>query len=59
MSRRNVSQAEDSGSLAERIVVSDYVRLCLCEGLKPSDAFKEATRKLRALLKTAKLAGLE
>jgi len=34
---------------ADRIVISNYVQLCIAERLKPGDAYKEMKRKMRAI----------
>ncbi|MCW4009012.1 MAG: hypothetical protein NWF05_00115 [Candidatus Bathyarchaeota archaeon] len=46
MPRRSALAVEEAVSF-EKTVVLDYVRLCFSEGVPPSEAFKEATRKLR------------
>jgi len=33
----------------ENSIISDYVRLCIAEGIKPRDAYKELERKLEAV----------
>jgi hypothetical protein len=34
------------GNQREQLVVSDYVRLCFSEGLKPAEAFRELKHRL-------------
>jgi hypothetical protein len=33
----------------EKFLISNYVRLCIAEGVKPRDAYEELERRLRAL----------
>jgi hypothetical protein len=40
---------EEHGFNIETELVSNYVRLCICEGVKPDDAFKELKRRLQAI----------
>ena len=37
------------GVTIENSIISDYVRLCIAEGIKPVDAYKELERKLEAV----------
>ncbi len=39
---------KDAYGKVEKSFVSDYVRLCFDEGIKPAEAFKETKRKLIA-----------
>jgi predicted transcriptional regulator len=48
MSRKSVHEIGGEASTVEKSVISGYVRLCLDEGIKPSEAFKEMKRKLHA-----------
>lgn len=48
MSRKSVHEIDREVDTVEKSVISDYVRLCLDEGIKPSEAFKEMKRKLQA-----------
>ncbi len=41
--------AEDVGFKIETELVSNYVRLCLSEGVKPDDAYKELKRRLQTV----------
>ena len=47
MSRKSVLEIDREVDTVEKSVVSDYVRLCLDEGIKPAEAFKEMKRKLQ------------
>jgi predicted transcriptional regulator len=47
MSRKSVLEIDRDPVIVEKSVVSDYVRLCLDEGIKPAEAFKEMKRKLQ------------
>jgi predicted transcriptional regulator len=47
MSRKSVLEIDRDPVTVEKSVVSDYVRLCLDEGIKPAEAFKEMKRKLQ------------
>ena len=49
MVRKSVLETEESAVTIENSVISDYVRLCLLEGIKPGDAFREMKRKLQAV----------
>ncbi len=42
--KKGVLQASDE---VEQAVVSDYVRLCFAEGVKPAEAFRELKHRLR------------
>ena len=33
----------------EKFIVSNYVRLCIAEGIKPRDAYEELERRLEAV----------
>jgi hypothetical protein len=45
--RKNVFERE--GLTIEKSVISNYVRLCLVEGIKPGNAYKDLEKKLDAL----------
>jgi hypothetical protein len=45
MSRKSVLETKAMATI-ERSVISDYVHLCIAEGRKPFDAFRQAKRKL-------------
>jgi hypothetical protein len=47
MSRNCVFQA----MAPESVVISDFVRLCTAEGLKPSEAYKEAKKRFQPIKK--------
>ncbi len=47
MSRKTILEPDPAIAI-QNGVISDYVRLCLIEGIKPSDAYKEMLRKLHA-----------
>ena len=49
MAKKSVLETEESAVTIENSVISDYVRLCLLEGIKPGDAFREMKRKLQAV----------
>jgi hypothetical protein len=42
-------QRNEDTNTTEKIVISDYVRLCITEGKKPDDAYNEMKRKLQKL----------
>ena len=48
----------DTEPAAEKLVISDFVRLCIDEGMKPGDAYKEMKKKLNTIkiLKNQRLA---
>lgn len=33
----------------EKVLISNYVQLCLAEGIKPKDAYKELKKRLSAV----------
>jgi hypothetical protein len=39
--------AEDTANSVEKSAVTNYVRLCFSEGVKPSEAFREIKRKMQ------------
>jgi hypothetical protein len=45
MGRRRSSEPEEP--TIEELVISDYVRLCTEEGLKPGEAYREVKRRLK------------
>jgi hypothetical protein len=45
--RKDVFERE--GMTFEKSVISNYVRLCLVEGIKPGNAYKDLEKKLGAL----------
>jgi hypothetical protein len=47
MTRKNTFGLEETVGVIEKSAISNYVRLCFSEGIKPKDAFKEVSRKLR------------
>jgi hypothetical protein len=47
MVKKSLFETEESAVTIENSVISDYVRLCLAEGIKPADAFREMKRKLQ------------
>jgi hypothetical protein len=49
MSRRSALAAEMVP--IEKVLISNYVQLCLAEGLKPKDAYKELKKRLSAVKK--------
>jgi hypothetical protein len=53
MSRR-VSQAMKLAP-AEGCIISDYVRLCLVEGIRPRDAYIELKKRVQAAKKCKRL----
>jgi hypothetical protein len=57
LARRSILDM-DTEPAAERLVISDFVRLCIDEGMKPGDAYKEMKKKLNTIkiLKNQKLA---
>jgi hypothetical protein len=46
MGRRRRSEPEEP--TIKEIVISDYVRLCTEEGLKPGEAYRKVKRRLKA-----------
>jgi len=47
MSRRNTFAAETV--TIEKVLISNYVQLCLTEGIKPKDAYRELKKRLSAV----------
>jgi hypothetical protein len=47
MNRRSDPTAETVN--IEKFLISNYVRLCIAEGIKPKDAYKQLKRRLRAV----------
>jgi hypothetical protein len=49
MGRKNALAAAEAANAVEVSVVSNYVRLCIGEGVTPEEAFKTIRQKLRSV----------
>ena len=48
MAKRNVFEIGLANADIEKLVISDYVRLCFCEGARPVEAFKRQDADFRS-----------